>query len=162
MTLHSFQLSCAGPSSVVRRRLRCFGLLALLLLCARAPAGVCAEERDVTCGSEASVFVRFEGQGWPGALARETLDDLRAGLRVRGIALCSVEDSFTTPPVATVVLRMGSDPVHYDDALRNSEANTGIAVQTDRRAGSHPAQDHSATALTPTGVTPPRWINLRL
>jgi hypothetical protein len=137
-------------------------LLALFLLCAQAPAAVCAEERDVACGSEASVFVRFEGQGWPAELARETSDDLRAGLRVRGIALCTAADSFTTQPVATVLLHWNP----FDTPLVSVEVQdelTNKRVLRDLRLANI-APDARALALAQAAdeLLRASWVELRL
>lgn len=116
----------------------------------------------MACGSEASVFVRFEGQGWPADLARDTRDDLRAGLRVRGIALCSVEDSFTTPPVATVLLHWNP----FDAPLVSVEVQdelTNKRVLRDLRLANI-ALDARALALAQAAdeLLRASWVELRL
>lgn len=114
------------------------------------------------CGSEASVFVRFEGQGWPAALANDTSDDLRAGLRVRGIALCTAADSFTIQPVATVVLHWNP----FDAPLVSVEVQdelTSKRVLRDLRLATI-APDARALALAQAAdeLLRASWVELRL
>lgn len=116
----------------------------------------------MTCGSEASVFVRFEGQGWPGALARETLDDLRAGLRVRGIALCSVEDSFTTPPVATVLLHWNPFDAPLVSVEVQDELTSKRVLRDLRLANIAPDARALALAQAADELLRASWVELRL
>ena len=122
-----------------------------------------AEESDsVTCGGPASVLLRFGGQGWPANLARDTRDDLRAGLRVRGIALCSDEELIRVQPVATVILHWNP----YDAPQVSVEVQdevTNKRVLRDLRLGPI-AADARALALAQAAdeLLRASWIELRL
>lgn len=116
----------------------------------------------MACGSEASVLVRFLGEGWPAALVRDTRDDLRAGLRVRGIGLCSPEDAVVTPPVATVVLHWNP----FDAPLVSVEVQdelTNKRVLRDLRLGVI-APDARALALAQAAdeLLRASWVELHL
>jgi len=116
----------------------------------------------VACGSEASVLIRFLGEGWPAELARDTRDDLRAGLRVRGIGLCTAEDTITTPPVATVVLHWNP----FDAPLVSVEVQdelTNKRVLRDLRLATI-APDARALALAQAAdeLLRASWVELRL
>ena len=116
----------------------------------------------MACGSEASVLVRFLGAGWPAELARDTRDDLRAGLRVRGIGLCSAEDTVTTPLVATVLLHWNP----FDAPLVSVEVQdelTNKRVLRDLRLATI-APDARALALAQAAdeLLRASWIELRL
>jgi hypothetical protein len=120
------------------------------------------ESVAVACGSEASVLVRFLGEGWPAELARDTRADLRAGLRVRGIGLCGAEDKPSTPPVATVVLHWNP----FDAPLVSVEVQdelTNKRVLRDLRLATI-APDARALALAQAAdeLLRASWVELRL
>lgn len=133
-----------------------------LMLCAHARIARAEESGGVMCGSEASVLVRFVGQGWPTGLARDTLADLRAGLRVRGIALCTGEEAVRVRPVATVLLHWNP----FDSPQVSVEVQdevTNKRVLRDLRLGPI-AADARALALAQAAdeLLRASWIELRL
>lgn len=161
MTLYSFLGPRARPSRVAARRLCLFGLGALLW-CVVAFRARADEAPAVACGSEASVLVRFVGAGWPPELVRDTRDDLRAGLRVRGIGLCSAEDPITILPVATVLLHWNP----FDAPLVSVEVQdelTNKRVLRDLRLATI-ANDARALALAQAAdeLLRASWVELRL
>jgi hypothetical protein len=81
-------------------------------------------------------------------LANDTSDDLRAGLRVRGIALCTVADSFTTQPVATVLVQ---------DELTNKRVLRDL-----RLANIAPDARALALAQAADELLRASWVELRL
>jgi hypothetical protein len=116
----------------------------------------------VACGSEASVLVRFVGEDWPPVLARDTREDLRAGLRVRGIGLCTVEDTITVELVATVVLHWNPFDaplvsVEVQDELTNKRVLRDLRLVTI-------APDARALALAQAAdeLLRASWVELRL
>ena len=116
----------------------------------------------VACGSEASVLVRFVGEGWPAALARETQDDLRAGLRVRGIGLCGAQEQPEVKPIATVVLHWNP----FDAPLVSVEVQDDVTnkrVLRDLRLASI-APDARALALAQAAdeLLRASWVELQL
>jgi hypothetical protein len=59
-----------------------------------------------SCGGRPWVAVTFDGEAWPAALRTDLTADLRAGLRLRGIDACAVEQETDTKPIALLVLHM--------------------------------------------------------
>jgi hypothetical protein len=73
------------PALAKRRSLDAvLALTVLLWLCA---FGVRAQE---SCSTDAGIAVQFMGDPWPVDLEHDAAEDLKAGLRLRGIEVCSV------------------------------------------------------------------------
>lgn len=114
------------------------------------------------CGGDAAVAVRFAGEGWPSSLERDTREDLRAGLRVRGIELCGAEADQRTESVATIVMHWRREPdalvsVEVQDTLTNKRVLRDLPLQPI-------AQDARALALAQAAdeLLRASWVELRL
>lgn len=108
------------------------------------------------------MVVRFEGDGWPPDLERDAEDDLRAGLRVRGIQLCSADQAQQSTAVATIVLHWNplDSPlvnVEVQDALTNKRVLRDIALDPI-------AADARALALAQAAdeLLRASWVELKL
>jgi len=86
------------PAQAWRRPAAVWFLL-LALLTGTAPRA----QAQASCRSDASVTVEFAGDPWPPELQRDASADLEAGLRLRGIELCS---PLTREPAARIVLQL--------------------------------------------------------
>ncbi|MET0386079.1 MAG: hypothetical protein ABW321_08990 [Polyangiales bacterium] len=85
----------------LRALLVCGMAASLLLLAGRAHAQAPA------CASDPWVELAFEGDLWSSALQINTREDLRVGLRLRGIQLCSAgPETAALQPVARVILHL--------------------------------------------------------
>lgn len=89
-------------------------LVMMVMLASSAPSAVAAGEtpqaadrkQSSTCGRAGRpwVSVAFSGQAWTAGLQRAVLEDLRAGLRLKGIDACALGSAGSEPPLALIEL----------------------------------------------------------
>jgi len=88
-----------------------------------------------TCASDPWVELAFEGASWPVALRWDTSEDLRAGLRLRGIGLCADgQGAAHVAPVARAVLQAeGTErfevTIEIQDALTEKRVSRKVELR---------------------------------
>lgn len=119
-----------------------FALSTLAQLTATAPAR--AQPSGERCGPAGQpwVSVAWKGQAWQPAQQRAVLEDLRAGLRQKGIAACLLGSAGSEPPIALLELEAGDEArvsvgIEVHDALTEKRVLRDLdlrALEPDARA----------------------------
>ncbi len=118
-------------------------LSTLAQLSATTPASAQAEDAE-RCGPAGQpwVSVAWKGQAWQPAQQRAVLEDLRAGLRQKGIAACPLGSAGSAPPIALLELEAGDEArisvgIEVHDALTEKRVLRDLdlrALEPDARA----------------------------
>ena len=149
-----------GLPALVRRWPLRVALACLALVCATASRSRAQE----SCTTDAGVAIQFMGDPWPAELEHDAGEDLRAGLKLRGIEVCTVSWQPPTGPAPTArILLSLSAAEHMRVSIEVQDAVTSKRVLRDIEL-SRVARDARALALAQAAEELLRasWVELTM